>query len=291
MRIARFIILALVISALGLITFSCDEKPTGPAPSVRFEDFVHFDTASYYLLRIRFDENSSQNKYLPHEPVMSWEASFGEPFTDVDGDGVFTPGVDLFIISTGADNQDLNRNSLYDGPSPEEWSKGIPFDDINGNGTLDFDFGYSSNFYKPGLPYCDINKNGKYDIKLEYSFAMRKMMIESSGDGASSIISYDRPLDDEKIHYSFTSDSNVTYTIRAVQTVATPLRFILEESGLRLFVASFRNNLPKLLDTGEIVQGMIDSVLLNPDSEDDNPSVYTRSILLNQDFEIFGQTL
>ncbi len=93
------------------------------------------------------------------EPFTDGDQSLGEPFTDVNGNGVYDPGIDVFLIAIGPENQDLNRNSVYDGPNPNLWSAGIPFVDLNGNSVFDRPNGV----YDPGELYVDLDKNGRYD--------------------------------------------------------------------------------------------------------------------------------
>lgn len=98
------------------------------------------------------------------EPFRDGDVSLGEPFTDINGNGVYDAGIDNFLISTGPENQDLNRNSKYDGPSANEWSKGIPYIDLNGNGIYDRPNG----IYDPGELFVDLNSNGVYDGKDQF---------------------------------------------------------------------------------------------------------------------------
>ncbi len=93
------------------------------------------------------------------EPYTDGDKSSGEPFIDVDLDGVFTgppnnpTGQDIFL---GA--WDLNNNGRHDGPS-DPWSQGIPYVDLNNNGRYDAPNGR----YDYGEPFVDQNGNGVYD--------------------------------------------------------------------------------------------------------------------------------
>lgn len=98
------------------------------------------------------------------EPFRDGDISLGEPFTDVNGNRVYDPGIDVFLITTGPQNQDLNRNSIYDGPNPESWTERIPFVDLNGNGVFDPPNGV----YDAGELFVDKNNNGKYDGRDEF---------------------------------------------------------------------------------------------------------------------------
>ncbi len=90
------------------------------------------------------------------EPFIDGDNSLGEPFTDVNNNGVwdsFVPGYDF-----GEPFVDLSLNSRYDGPD-DAWLPGIPYQDLNGNGMYD-----PPNFiYDIGEPFTDVNGNGKWD--------------------------------------------------------------------------------------------------------------------------------
>ncbi len=92
------------------------------------------------------------------EPYIDGDSVIGEPFTDVNGNGVYDQGIDIFIRSVGADNQDLNHDGRHNGPG-DPWEPGIPFVDRNGNGLYDAPNGV----YDTGEPYVDKNGNGKHD--------------------------------------------------------------------------------------------------------------------------------
>jgi outer membrane receptor protein involved in Fe transport len=95
------------------------------------------------------------------EPYEDGDVRLGEPFGDVNLNGVYDQGIDIFILSPQvALNMDLNHNSKYDGPS-DSWSPGLPFRDLNGNGLYDLPNGR----YDFGEPFYDLNGNGKWDAK------------------------------------------------------------------------------------------------------------------------------
>ncbi len=105
------------------------------------------------------------------EPYLDGDSSLGEPFTDINRNGVYDLGIDKWV--TALDdfrNQDLDRNNVYTGPS-DPWQPGIPFEDYNGNGVFD----EANNRYDPGEPYIDVNKNGRHDL---------------GGDNASAFLLY-----------------------------------------------------------------------------------------------------
>ncbi len=124
----------------------------------------HWNVGDYLL----FDTNNN-GKYDPEratvinvdqpEPFRDGDKNLGEPFIDVNMNGVYDPGIDIFIASPDPKiNMDLNHNSKYDGPG-DTWSPGMPFLDLNGNGLYDPPNGV----YDIGEPFTDLNGNGKWD--------------------------------------------------------------------------------------------------------------------------------
>ena len=88
------------------------------------------------------------------EPYQDGDSSIGEPFTDVNNNGIFEPGIDKWDRLT----QDLDTNGLYNGPE-DPWTQGIPFVDRNGNGLYD-----PRNFqFDQGEMYNDVNGNAVWD--------------------------------------------------------------------------------------------------------------------------------
>lgn len=103
-------------------------------------------------------ELESQVDNSTPEPYLDGDLIIGEPFTDLNGNGVYDQGIDIFIMGVGSDNMDLNHNGRYDGPG-DNWEPGIPFEDRNGNGLYD-----PPNFqYDTGEKFTDVNGNGVWD--------------------------------------------------------------------------------------------------------------------------------
>ena len=92
------------------------------------------------------------------EPFVDGDSIIGEPYTDLDADGFYDPGIDIFFMGVGAKNQDLNHNGMYDGPEGV-WTPGVPFLDRDGDGLYD----PPNATYDPGEPFTDVNGNGRYD--------------------------------------------------------------------------------------------------------------------------------
>ena len=123
------------------------------------------------------DSASKNGKYDPEkarvdlrdaaEPYQDGDKCIGEPFTDVDGDRIYTPGVDIFVVEgTPANpslaNQDLNYNGSYDGPDMCDAVTvyaGKHYIDYNHNGKYD----KPNSGWDPGEPYADLNGNGRWD--------------------------------------------------------------------------------------------------------------------------------
>lgn len=95
------------------------------------------------------------------EPYIDGDSAIGEPFKDINGNGIFEPGIDEWDRTT----QDLDTNGLYNGPD-DPWAIGIPYVDRNGNGLYD-----PRNFqYDLGELFTDVNGNAIYDAGGSSSF-------------------------------------------------------------------------------------------------------------------------
>ncbi|MEW6050093.1 MAG: TonB-dependent receptor [Candidatus Zixiibacteriota bacterium] len=93
------------------------------------------------------------------EPYIDGDSIIGEPFTDINQNGIYDRGIDIFTRSSNpAVNQDYNYNGVHDGPD-SDWEPGIPYEDRNGNGIYD----RPNSQYDVGERFTDINGNGKYD--------------------------------------------------------------------------------------------------------------------------------
>ncbi len=144
----------------GLVDFYESE------PFVDRDGDGHWDEGDY-LLR----DTNGNGRYDPErgpvmnidqpEPYRDGDVNLGEPFVDVNLNGVFDQGIDVFICSPNpATNMDLNHNSKYDS-SFDPWSPGMPFKDLNGNGLYD----PANGSYDIGEPFVDVNGNGKWDAR------------------------------------------------------------------------------------------------------------------------------
>ncbi len=93
------------------------------------------------------------------EPYTDGDVNLGEPFDDLNGNGVYDEGIDRWMGSFDPTrNQDLNNNGKYDGPD-DPWTRGIPYIDLNANGIYD----PPNRYYDKGEPFVDLNGNNKWD--------------------------------------------------------------------------------------------------------------------------------
>lgn len=212
-RIAStFLFLILMILSCGDDSVVDPPEVTGdttqvPELSYAFADYIHFDTTGYILQETKFNSNNT-DYWGKTEPFLNYEKNLGEPFTDLNGNGVYDPGIDLFIRSLDSTNQDLNRDGFHN-DSSDLWLPGVPFDDVNGDGEFLYDPGYfSASTHVAGLPYYDLNGNNKWDSLLDYQFGF----LECSTNVAVEFFNvwYKNAKSDMFMYHS---DSGLTYTL------------------------------------------------------------------------------
>jgi hypothetical protein len=125
---------------LSLIFISnCSKKTTQPVENITvyaIKDYFPLNIGDKWSWEIGIDS-------IP-EPYRDGDSVLGEPFVDIDGNGVYDDTIDLF--------QDLNGNGKYDGPN-DPWLPGTPYEDINANGQYDPPNGR----YDLGEPFCDLD--------------------------------------------------------------------------------------------------------------------------------------
>ncbi len=92
------------------------------------------------------------------EPWRDGDYSLGEPFDDLNGNGIYDEGYDRWYPIN-----DLDHNGHYTSPN-DEWSEGIPYYDNNGNGRYDRPNGV----YDYGEYYEDTNGNGRHDYSDQF---------------------------------------------------------------------------------------------------------------------------
>lgn len=154
------------------------------------------------------------------EPYIDGDSSLGEPFIDVNKDGIYEEGIDRFITALDpARNMDLNRNNRYDGPN-DPWVPGIPYIDYNGNGVYDA----PNNRYDPGEPYTDINKNGKHDTGGDNSTGF---LLYGFGQGGN----YPNVWTEEKVD-KYTFKGNLKKAIGRAHEIKTGFEVRKEKVGV-----------------------------------------------------------
>ncbi|MBK7142561.1 MAG: hypothetical protein IPH75_10820 [bacterium] len=143
------------------------------------------------------------------EPFVNWEEIIGEPYTDVNGNGVYDNGIDGFIRSSDQSiNQDLNYNGRRDGPEnmhPSQWEPMIPLDDLDGNGTIRL----GNEYLSPDCayaPFVDWNGNGVWDSAVNEGTLLGRW--EAYGYDPASVQHFVSGIDSA---YYFLSDSGKHY--------------------------------------------------------------------------------
>lgn len=246
----RIYLLSLIMCTL-LFCVCSDDKITEPEEEVieyTFDNFVNFDNIGYVLLKA----NQVGLVNYP-EFYLWWEKNMGEPFTDVNGNGIYDAGVDGFIISSGSDNQDVNFNGEYDGPDVP-WELGFSYDDINGDGVRVVNRNWGTNITKTSqTPYADFNQNGQWDEVTDYNTNMAKCSTEVISENAF----YHGFVQVDSLYY-FLSDSGFHYYLTGqnrLQNSIYSFNFMeLIDSGLVFSNGQWKY---KLLDTGLIISDSV----------------------------------
>lgn len=263
----KLILISLILIVIVAIIGCSNDSTTGPASNrYTYYNYVHFDTAQFVFSKYEYPP-APDNRVS--EPAVDWENSLGEPYFDLNGNGIYEPDIDSFVTALDPDeNQDLNRNNQYDGPD-DPWEPGIPFDDLNGNGEYD---GRPDTFsYFPGIPFCDHNSNGIRDTDLHASYGIFCFQCErlESGDFLCDVETFwnDR--------YKWTSDSGSTYNIY-LQDIPITVPMLLSDSGIGLNSSSLKLH---ILDKGPI-RGLIDEEYTGEFYG--QPAIFKKSIQVSQ---------
>jgi hypothetical protein len=246
--------------------------------------FVQFDSSQYYVLKSDYGLDVEYS-----EIYLWWEQNFGEPFTDVNGNGVYDPGTDIFIMCVDCDtNQDLNHDGRYNGPD-EPWESGFPFDDIDGDGLCRQEPYFSSLSGEFPVPFFDANGNDRYDDALSYqcNFIRPILIDETNNTTYWRYMSTDTTL-------TYTSDSGVVYypdllgTGCPVCAQTIPYgEFFLSDTSLHFNFIYLSSQLIIELLPDDTVVSDTGRVLLGAGV--DGPS-FMRRIALNQSLQIDGVT-
>jgi hypothetical protein len=150
MRLCRWIFVLL----LGIITFSlliCCSKNKGTTPveptSYLMQDYFPLNVGDEWIWgREHIDS-------IPEPFVDMSDSSLGEPFTDVNQNGIY---------DFGEPYEDVNLNGKYDSPY-DPWTPGVPYFDRNDNGEYDS----LNGVWDPGEPFTDLDSNGTWNLVIE----------------------------------------------------------------------------------------------------------------------------
>jgi hypothetical protein len=261
----RLVLFFLAVSIVSL-QFGCSEdnggNPVASDPTYTYGELAVFDTTAAIFSRLEYPSSGSK---IP-EPLVNWEQSLGEPFTDNNGNGVYDAGVDTY--------QDINNNDAYDGPG-DPWTPGIPFDDIDGNGEFREDPGDHISGYQIGLPYADFNENSIHDGDLKAVYGVVKWVKGTWLYGLPAY--YPAPAD---AVYRFVSDSGMVYDL-PFRFTPTMNAVIVESDGLYLRLDP---NPVRILSKGDIVADS--AVAPKPAAPDE----FTRTVTLNASINVDGVT-
>jgi len=285
MRSELHFLSALCVAVLALLfaTHGCDTNPQssrGPVDIGTLDDWIAFDESSYYAI--------SAKRY-GGEPYYNGDYVIGEPFTDVNGNGVFDEGIDIFTMSMDSTNMDLNDNGKYDGPD-DPWSSGIPYDDLNGNGL--YDDPHMNINYDPGDPFLDLNGNGVRDSRSTYA-VVHWLNYDTYITATRWCVEY---CDSAGL---YTSDMGREYYLPTVKDDYwwdywldrprrdTTLVFDLSDSGLTL-ISHRHNSLLHVLPPGDLVLGS--SRVLTPHGGIGDSTSFLRSVSRGEQLEIHGKT-
>ena len=265
--------------ALFLTMCSCDSNPQGPTGPVdigTLDDWIAFDESNYY----------STAEWPRPEPHYNGDYIIGEPFTDVNGNGVFDEGTDVFEFPA----DDLNDNGKYDGPN-DPWSPGVPYDDLNGNGL--YDDPRHNPYYEDGDPFLDLNGNGVWDYPALYA-VVHWLHYDTYITATRWCVEY---CDSAAL---FTSDSDRKYWLPRKHEDwwdyllerprrDTTLVFDLSDSGLTLSSHRYNNNtLLHVLPRGDVILGS-SRVMTSHGGIGDSTS-FLRSVSHGEQLEIYGET-
>ncbi len=146
--------------------------------------------------------------------------------------------MDQFIISNDPlVNQDLNHNGKHDGPDNMlcwNWSPGIPFDDIDGNGTIrcphDEECPAPNDSAASRMPFEDYNGNGVQDSAP--GIGVSRGSFRTYGGGSVLNLRFDSA-------YYFVSDSGLKYYMNGYGAGGTAFVFQQYPESLQFVSAQF----------------------------------------------------
>ncbi len=237
------------------------------------------------------------------EPFFDGDSIIGEPFDDINGNGVYDPGVDIFIRSVDTTiNDDVNFNGEHDGPN-DPWSPGVPFDDLD----LDGQYDRPSNYYDQGEPFLDLNGDGVCNSASEIGAGLGDLIrwVVSEQDTSFTIWTYELQdsvgllVSDSGISYATPARSSITWN----DTEDRPQRyydhqFRIDEHGLAYLcrIQPYRSEVqvvPVILAVESDCFAKRISVPVGcspypPQWQEPDSTLYRRTIINNATFEFDG---
>ena len=247
-----------ILGVILLLIFACsDDNPTGSGtPGWTFEEFVHVDTNVYIMMRL------STAMCRSTEQMVNWEASLGEPYVDINGDGDYDRIIDSFIIDWDSpDNQDLNYDSSYTSSNPDYWTVGVPFDDLDDNGVFRLD----GDIYADGVPFSDYDCESIYDGGRGAAHYLNRFRQQYGIDGNLwfDLISdfSDSKITDAKSRY--VSDSGVVYELLISMNLYYDEDFCITDSNLIHYTYNY---ILPVLDKGSVISSDSSSLIIRSTS-------------------------
>ena len=168
-KLFREKILWVLILILFCLASSCStKKTTGPVqPTVYLmKDYFPLNEGDEWTWEVEGVRDS-----VP-EPYIDGDINLGEPFLDINGNGVYDHGEPF---------EDLNGDGKYDGPN-DPWTPGVPYEDRNLNGVYDPPNGE----YDQGEYFVDLDGNGIWNW-----IHQRRISRLKAGVGGTTSVSSD----------------------------------------------------------------------------------------------------
>ena len=278
------ICLAGLLMGLCLACSDTDDSVSGTGDEQTessFEDWVLFDSTVFFA---RSPSSCTGESYYDGESII------GEPFTDVNGNGVYDEGIDIFIRSVDSTNQDLNDDGKYTGPN-DTWEPGIPFDDLNGDDW----YNPLNTRYDVGDLFCDFNGDGVRDDGCDY--IVRWIPVDTTGNSTTWQYEFrdsvGQFVSDSGVYYAVPGRSYNTWDYTNDRPLRDPLfEFVHGDTGLDLsYNKPGHRTILHLLDTGRVTIGSERIVIPGGCIDLGNDSIsFLRSVSEGEQLEIAGIT-
>jgi hypothetical protein len=154
-----------VLILLSLAAGCTTKKTSSPVPPTVYliKDYFPLNRGNEWVWEVAVVKDSTE------EPFLDGDVNLGEPFVDMNGNGIYEEGIDYFDTT-----MDLNGNGKYDGPN-DPWTPGIPYWDRNSNGEFD----YPNGQYDEGELFSDLDANGIWNWILNFHTGQLNGRIDS----------------------------------------------------------------------------------------------------------------